>query len=288
MKINQAGPSFQPLLLAWSRQRAPGVLPCSSPFTGRFLGRGNKFVLFQCSTTAVPMKGRIKSRAWEDLQLLVSLNTSYGKGPTQTLAKSNPQDDAKFQKLFLCCGLIYGSMIWDSSAWSHAQPLHLQSVPALARDYPQQVLLWGVSSAAWTYPWAFRGVTAVVRGSPQPQMLQEVPALAWTYSLPQTVQVSCSSMDSSTGHSTFDSSSDWRSRMPSTAAQKEQWCPGHLPAQAHCRCCYQYVPRHSRVGWWQYGSTANSETKSSHQQALECNAQWEEQAPWQAQGLYDW
>ena len=45
----------------------------------------------------------------------------------------------------------------------------------------------------------------------------------------------------------FHSSSHWSSSLSSTAAQKQQRCPGHLPAQAHGHCCYQNVPRHSRV-----------------------------------------
>ena len=49
--------------------------------------------------------------------------------------------------------------------------------------------------------------------------------------------------------SCFDSSPHWSSSLSSTATQKQQRCPGHLPAQAHHHDCYQNVPRHSRVRW---------------------------------------
>ena len=62
-----------------------------------------------------------------------------------------------------------------------------------------------------------------------------------------TYHMLCSHVDSSTGHSPFDSSSHWSFSLSCAAAQKQQWCPGHLPAQAHRHCCYQKVPRHSRV-----------------------------------------
>lgn len=57
--------------------------------------------------------------------------------------------------------------------------------------------------------------------------------------------VSCSHMDSSTGHSPFNTSSQWSSSLSSAAAQEQQRCPGHLPAQVHY-CCYQNIPSHSR------------------------------------------
>ena len=56
-----AAPGFKPLLLAWSRQRAPGLLPCSSPFRGSSLGRGSCAVFFWCSSAADPLTGMIKS-----------------------------------------------------------------------------------------------------------------------------------------------------------------------------------------------------------------------------------
>ena len=59
--------------------------------------------------------------------------------------------------------------------------------------------------------------------------------------------VSCSHVESSTGHSPFDSSSRWSSSLSRTAAQKQQRCPGHLPAPAHHHCCYQNVPGHNTV-----------------------------------------
>lgn len=55
----------------------------------------------------------------------------------------------------------------------------------------------------------------------------------------------CTHVRSPTGHA--DWSSHWGPSLSSTAAQKQQWCPGHLPARLHHCCCYQNVP--SRVRW---------------------------------------
>lgn len=56
-----AAPGFKPLLLAWSRQRASGLLTCSFPFRESFLGRRSHSALFWCSSAADPMTGMIKS-----------------------------------------------------------------------------------------------------------------------------------------------------------------------------------------------------------------------------------
>lgn len=39
------------------------------------------------------------------------------------------------------------------------------------------------------------------------------------------------------------------SSLSRTAAQKQQRCRGHLPAQEHCHCCHKKVSRHSRIRW---------------------------------------
>ncbi|XP_071620737.1 sodium-independent sulfate anion transporter [Heliangelus exortis] len=49
------------------------------------------------------------------------------------------------------------------------------------------------------------------------------------------------SVVSSSGHRPFDSKSHLSSNLSSTAGQSQQWCPGHH------HCCYQNVPRHSRL-----------------------------------------
>lgn len=98
-----------------------------------------------------------------------------------------------------------------------------------------------------------------------PQSLQGIPAwqrhnhshrcfemhLAWHGLIHshRRFEVSCSHVASSTGHSPFNSGSHWSSSLCSAAAQKQQQCLGHLPDQAERHCCYQNVPRHSRVRW---------------------------------------
>lgn len=75
--------------------------------------------------------------------------------------------------------------------------------------------------------------------------VQDLPALVWTYLHPQTlsgVLLPCRHPQL-TGPSTH---SHWSSSQYSSV-QKHQWCPGHLPVQAHHHCSYQNVPRHSRI-----------------------------------------
>ena len=92
----------------------------------------------------------------------------------------------------------------------------------------------GVPSLAWTYPW--------LTIPPELYLLQH------RYNRGhRCFGVSCSHVDSSTGHSAFNLSAHRSSSLSRTAAQKQQQCPGYLPAQTHCHCCCQTAPRHSRV-----------------------------------------
>lgn len=55
--------------------------------------------------------------------------------------------------------------------------------------------------------------------------------------------------------------------VPACPAQqyRQQRCLGHLPAQMHFTCCYQTVPRHSRVRWWAAQHYSKQQKRSSHE-----------------------
>ena len=150
----------------------------------------------------------------------------------------------------LCFMLIHGHRLGGAPAQPHAQPRMLQGVPAAAWNYPQPQMLRGVPSPVWTYPWATIPSEVDLlwhRHNPGHRRFEMYLLWCGLIHCHRCFGVSCSCVDSSTGHSPFDLNSHWSSSPSSTAAQKQQWCPGHLPAQAHCHCCYQNVPRHSRV-----------------------------------------
>lgn len=54
-------------------------------------------------------------------------------------------------------------------------------------------------------------------------------------------------MGSSTGPSPSGTSSFWSSSLSRAAAQEQQRCPGHQPAQVDGHSSYQSVPRHSKA-----------------------------------------
>lgn len=99
-----AAPGFKPLLVAWSRQRAPGLLPCSSPFRRSFWGRDHHPVLFQCSSIADPITEAIKSHnrgVGRFIAAGVSEHTVQDRTNSDAGQNEIPQDDTKFDKLFL-------------------------------------------------------------------------------------------------------------------------------------------------------------------------------------------
>ena len=125
---------------------------------------------------------------------------------------------------------FYGYPLWGAPAWPHAQPLMLQGVP----------------SPAWTSPCATIPSEVYLLWHRHNHTHRHFKMhLLWQGLIHshRHFGVSCSHVDSSTGHSPFDLSSHWSSNLSSTATQKQQWCPGHLSAQAQCHCCDQNVPR---------------------------------------------
>lgn len=62
----------------------------------------------------------------------------------------------------------------------------------------------------------------------------------------------------------FTSGSEQRSSLSSAAAQTQQEHPGHLPAQAHHRGCYQDVPWNNSVRW----EVAEHYSKQQNQKAV--------------------
>jgi len=126
------------------------------------------------------------------------------------------------------------------------------SVPAATWTCPQPQMLRGIPSPVWTCSWAtVPSEVYLLRHRHNHGHTHFEIYLLWHALIHghRRFGMSCSCMGSSTGHSSFNLSSHWSSSLSSRAAQKQQWCPGHLPAQAHHHCCSQSVPRHSKVRW---------------------------------------
>lgn len=72
----------------------------------------------------------------------------------------------------------------------------------------------------------FRGIPAAGWTSPPPEMLWDVLLLHGLIHR----------------SSPFNSARNWSTSMSSTAAQNQQWCPGHQPAQAHSIAVIKMIP----------------------------------------------